>query len=171
LPTKFELLCPEECRCEKEGYLANCSDSGLNSIPSYLPTYARNLMLNGNNVISFENGTFVSRGLVELEIILANLCKLRKIELGAFNGLTKLIILSMAGNKISEIIPGTFEKLNRLEMLVLNYNIIEHLEGDVFSGLVNLKALGLEENKLQTAVPPSRHVLRVIQTPRPSNTT
>jgi hypothetical protein len=72
-----KILCPKECRCEKEGYLANCSDSGLNSIPSYLPTYARNLMLNGNNVTFFEKGIFVSRGLVELKIILANNCKLR----------------------------------------------------------------------------------------------
>jgi Leucine-rich repeat (LRR) protein len=52
-------------------------------------------------------------------------------------------------NKIREIIPGTFEKLNRLEILVLSYNIIEHLESDVFSGLVNLKAIGLQGNKLQ----------------------
>ena len=149
LPTRFEVVCPEKCRCEAETSDIDCSGSGLNSIPSNFPAHVRALVLDGNNITYFENGTFLSRGLVELEMLNADICKLRKIQLGAFNGLTKLMLLSMQGNKISEIIPGTFEKLSHLEILSLGFNIIEHLESGVFNGLVSLKFIGLQGNKLQ----------------------
>jgi Leucine-rich repeat (LRR) protein len=117
-------MCPEECGCEEEGYFVNCGESGLNSIPSNIPTHVRLIQLDGNNITYFENGNFVSRGLVELEMLYADNCKLRIIELGAFNGLTLLIYLSIENNELSEIIPGTFEKLSRLEILDLSHNII-----------------------------------------------
>jgi Leucine-rich repeat (LRR) protein len=44
-------------------------------------------------------------------------CGLRTIELVAFNVLTKLIELSIEGNDLSEIIPGTFENMNSLQYL------------------------------------------------------
>jgi hypothetical protein len=106
-------------------------------------------VLDGNRITVFENDTFVSRGMVELQMISAVFCELRKIDLGAFNGLTNLTYLSLENNEISEIIPGTFEKLKSLEFLYLGNNIIEHMEGDVFSGLINIKNLSLEGNKLQ----------------------
>ena len=149
LPTRFEIVCPKKCRCEQEGLFVYCSDSGLNSIPSNFPKHVLGLVISANRVIYFQNGTFVSRGLVELELLRADYCKLREIELGAFNGLTKLIVLSMARNEISEIIPGTFEKMSRLEVLYLHHNKIEHLESDVFNGLFNLKFITLQGNKLQ----------------------
>ena len=148
-PTMEAKLCPEECRCGREGYFVNCSGSGLNSIPSILPKYVRVFVFEKNNLTFFENESFVSRGLVELNIIKAEYCKIRKIELRAFNGLTKLTHLSMKGNEISEIIPGTFEKISSLEYLDLSYNRFEHLESDVFGGLVNLKYINLGGNKLQ----------------------
>jgi Leucine-rich repeat (LRR) protein len=55
----------------------------------------------------------------------------------------------MANNEISEIIPGTFEKMSCLETLVLNNNLIELLESNLFNGLVNLKVITLQGNKLQ----------------------
>ena len=148
-PTTEAIQCPEECRCEWEGYLVDCSNSRLNSIPSILPTHVRQLVLDGNDISVFENDGFVSRGLVDLERIDAVFCKIRKIELGAFNGLTILKYLSLENNEISEIIPGIFETISSLEFLYLGNNIIKHLESDVFSGLVNLKNLSLEGNKLQ----------------------
>ena len=76
-------------------------------------------------------------------------CGLRTIELGAFNGLTKLRRLLMQNNKISEITPDTFQNLNRLEALDLNNNKLEHLDSAVFNGLVNLTDINLGENNLQ----------------------
>jgi hypothetical protein len=121
--------------------------------PSNLPTHVQQLQLNSNNINYIENGTFVSTGLVELEMFRADFCKLRKIELGAFNGHTNLMLMSIADNEISEIILGTFEKLSRLEILNLSNNIIEYLESNVFNGLVNIKFIGLRGNKLQDLHP------------------
>jgi len=149
LPVRLVEICPEECSCEREGYIVNCSDSRLNSIPSILPTHAQTLVLDGNNISFFENDSFISRGMGELLIINADFCKIRKIQLGAFNGLRKLTRLSIQGNEISEIIPGTFEKSSHLEYLYLHYNKIEHLESDVFCGMVELKYVSLEGNNLQ----------------------
>jgi Leucine-rich repeat (LRR) protein len=56
----------------------------------------------------------------------------------------------MLGNELSEIKPGTFEKMSSLQRLDLSHNIIEHLQSDVFNGLGNLKFIGLQGNKLQT---------------------
>jgi hypothetical protein len=153
LPVRFEIVCPEDCKCETEEFFIDCKASGLKIIPLNLPTNVRLLELNFNNLTYFEKGTFVSRGLVELEILQADFCKLRKIELGAFNGFTILMILLMRSNEISEIRPGTFGKMNRLELLFLDNNIIECLESDVFNGLVNIKAITLHGNKLQYIYP------------------
>jgi len=149
LPTSVKILFPEECRCENEGYFVNCSGSGLNSIPSILPKHIRHLILDYNNIPFFAKDNFVSKGLVELETIEANFCNIKKVEVGSLNGLPKLTHLSVQGNKISEIIPGTFEKNCRLEYLHLENNTIEHLEVDVFYGLVNLKEIYLQRNNLQ----------------------
>jgi len=148
LPARVAVLCPEECRCETEGYYVNCSGSELNSTPLIHPTDVRILVIDGNNITYFEKDCFVSKGLVELQIIKADFCKITKIELGAFNGLKILIYLSLESNEISEIIPGTFE-MSSLEYLKLGNNNIEHLESDLFSGLVNLKYIGLGGNKLR----------------------
>jgi Leucine-rich repeat (LRR) protein len=106
-------------------------------------------VLDGNNITYFVNYSFVSRGLVDLQLLKADFCEVRKTEVGAFSGLTKLTHLSIQGNEISEIIPGTFEKISHLEYLRLDNNVIVNLEFDVFSGLVNLKCINLKGNKLQ----------------------
>jgi Leucine-rich repeat (LRR) protein len=148
LPARVAIQCPEKCSCETEGYYVNCSGSGLNSIPSIDPTDVRILVIDGNSITYCQKDFFVSKGVVELQILKVDFCKLRIIEFGAFNGLSILIYLSLESNEISEIIPGTFE-LSSLEYLKLGNNIIEHLEGDVFSGLINLKYVYLGGNKLQ----------------------
>jgi Leucine-rich repeat (LRR) protein len=59
----------------------------------------------------------VPRRLVELEILKAGFSKVRNIELGALNGVTNLTYLSMEGNEVREIIPGTIEMISCLEYL------------------------------------------------------
>ena len=95
--------------------------------------------------------------------------------MGAFNGLPKLEHLSMQRKEISEIRPGTFEKISHREYLSLAYNRIEPLVVDVFYGLVYLKDIFARK---QTAIPPSRYVRRVTKSTKiifiknlwPSNT-
>jgi netrin-G1 ligand/netrin-G3 ligand len=146
------------------GIVVNCSYSGLNRIPSIFPSHVRILQLVGNNITYFENDSFVSKGLVDLEVLKADFCKIRKIQPGAFNGITQLMYLSLESNDISEIIPGTFDMTSRLELLHLQYNKIEHLETDVFRGLVKLQYIDLKRNKLQYLHPDTFEGLPNLQT-------
>jgi Leucine-rich repeat (LRR) protein len=127
----------------------NCSNAALHSIPLSLPTHARELVLDGNNMTFLENNSFVSKGPVELLSLNADSCNIRESVLGSFNGLTELLDLSMSDNEISEITPGTFDKVSRLLYIYLDNNIIEHLKSDIFYGLVNLMYTNLDGNKLQ----------------------
>jgi hypothetical protein len=148
-PPSVAINCPKECSCKADGYYVTCPYSSLKSISSTFPTHVQTLVLDGNSTTFFENDTFVSKGLGELGMLKADFCKLRKIELGAFNGLTKLKHLLMKNNEISEIVPGTFQKMSSLEYLDLGNNRIEHLESNVFYGLAKLKYVYLEGNRLQ----------------------
>jgi Leucine-rich repeat (LRR) protein len=147
--TRAVTQCPEECRFSEEGRNVDCSVLSLENIPSYLPTHVQVLVIDGNNITYFENNSFVSTGVIGMRILWAENCNIRKIELGAFNGITTLLYLSMLGNEISEIIPDTFEKMNSLEVLDLARNTIDHLESAVFFGLGNLKYINLQFNHLQ----------------------
>jgi hypothetical protein len=148
VPYRVSKLCPEECSCDVEGYLVDCSKTSLHNIPSIELTHVQKLVLNYNNITSLKNDSFISKGLNELSILLLQSSRLQTIEVGAFNGLTKLTHLSLRRNEIGEITRGTFGNMSGLEFLRLQYNKIEHLDGDVFYGLINLQHINLEGNEL-----------------------
>jgi len=149
MPARVAILCPENCQCEKAGYIVRCDGPSLTAVPLIHLTDVRVLRLDKNNITLLERDRFVSRGLTELEILIVSNCVLRTIELGAFNGLTKLTELSINVNKIREIISGTFEDMMSLKILDLRYNGIEHLDRHLFVRLVNLRSVILLGNKLQ----------------------
>jgi len=91
--------------------------------------------------------------MTELLILDISWCELRTVDLGAFNGLTKLTGLTMRGNQLCELLTGTFESLRSLENLDLSNNRIEHIDNDLFSGLINLKLINLSANKLKSLHP------------------
>ena len=97
--------------------------------------------------------------MTELKLLDVSWCELRTIELGAFNGLTKLTGLSMQGNKISDILPGTFENMSSLEYLDLRNNEIKHLNSAMFGGLgafhglTNLTQLLMWGNEISEIMP------------------
>ena len=112
-------------------------------------------MLDSNSVTSLEKIRFILTILTELEEISVNRCEIGKITLRVFSGLVRVnfALLSMCGNKLLEMTPHTFEKMNRLANLVLVDNFIEPLEVDILWGLINLEYFYLSKNKLQ-AIPP-----------------
>jgi len=64
-----------------------------------------------------ERDSFVS--LTGLKKLVLQTYRLTAIDLGAFNGISKLTALSIWAKEISEIIPGTFENMSSLENLDL----------------------------------------------------
>jgi len=148
VPLGVKKLCPEDCWCDVLGYHVDCSNKSLHNIPSIYLTHVQELLLNYNNITCLEKEIFISKGLSDLNVLALDRCRLQIIVLGAFNGLTKLINLSMQKNGIEEITGRTFENMSDLEYLGLQYNRIEHLDVDLFSGLINLQYINLEGNRL-----------------------
>ena len=149
LPTRMAEQCSDECRCDPERYNVDSSSPSLAKTSFTFLKYLRNLKIYNQYIPFLENDTFLSEALTDLEEISVQFSQLRTIELGALNGLTNLKLLDLNGNEISEILPGTFEKMRHLQYLLLSNNSIEHLNIDVFSGLISLILLDLRMNKLQ----------------------
>ena len=108
VPYRVSILCPEECWCDVGGYFVGCFNKLLHNIPSVYLTHVQKLVLNANNITALKNDSFISIGMTELDILLLERSRLQTIEVGAFNGLTKLTYLSMRSNGIREITHGTF---------------------------------------------------------------
>jgi hypothetical protein len=149
MPAKFTLLCPEGCWCSAGGDKIECTNLSLESIPVIFHKEVRSLTLDDNNFTYLKKDTFLSRGLVRLERLSIDKCRLVGIEPDAFNGLTTLVQLSLMSNMIREIKPHTFGNMSCLKRLYLGYNLIENLEPDAFLGLSYLEYLHIDENNIQ----------------------
>jgi len=103
------------------------------------------LTVRNNKLNSLLKGTF--EDVKSLEYLDLGYNKIKQLNsamfsgLGAVNGLINLRQLIVACNKISEIMPGTFENMSCLEYIDLRENKIKHLNGAVFSGLGAFKGL------------------------------
>jgi len=161
LPASVAILCPEGCRCDREGYNVICDDTTLNDVPLIHLPDVRELWFIEDNITLLQKDNFVS--LPELEKLNLLRCGLRTIELGAFNGLTKLIRLSIWYNDICEIIPGTFQNITSLVYLNLQGNRIEYVDRHMFSGLFKLTFINLSGNKLQYLYPDTSLMLPNLQ--------
>ena len=71
------------------------------------------------------------------------------IEDGTYNGLVRLVSLSLGSNSLRSLRYGMFQGLKRLVLLDLNYNNINTIENGTFSDMINLNELHLQENHLK----------------------
>ena len=157
VPARVAILCPEGCECDPRGHYVDCSRKSLTSVSFIRLKNVRVLWLQRNNITVLENDSFVS--LTELNLLDISYCKLRRIELGTFNMLTKLTRQSMQHNEISELLKGTFENMSSLEILDLSFNKINHLNISMFSGfgafngLTKLTRLKIMYNQISEILP------------------
>lgn len=70
------------------------------------------------------------------------------INTSTFAGLLRLVVLSIAGNKIVKLEPSVFRDLYSLQVLRLEENQIESIAENTFISLNNLHSLTLSSNKL-----------------------
>ncbi|XP_021939816.1 chondroadherin-like, partial [Zootermopsis nevadensis] len=155
LPTRVAFLCPEGCWCDPEGNTIDCFNSSLNNIPKISLKNVRELEFRHINLTYLRKDSFLASRMTQLETLRLDNCGIVRVEPEAFNGLIKLVLLSMTGNKMNEIEPRTFENLTNLERLYLINNKIENLELHAFVGLPNLSKIWLNTNKIQYLHPDS----------------
>jgi Leucine-rich repeat (LRR) protein len=66
----------------------------------------------------------------------------------SFRGLERLVVLNLAGNKLSQIKRAMFEDLGNLQSLDISDNSIEVIPAEAFRRLSNLYSLQLSQNKI-----------------------
>ncbi|CAD5126157.1 DgyrCDS14324 [Dimorphilus gyrociliatus] len=107
--------CPQNCVCN--GYIVECTNQGLTSIPEGLSKKARMFILSNNNITEIPAGS------------LDYLYNIRRLDL-SYNSLRTF--------------NGLFKNLISIEELILvKCGTIDVLPDEIFSGLVNLKILNL----------------------------
>lgn len=77
----------------------------------------------------------------------ASSCRIRKISIKNFRGLSKLAILLLSYNLIEEVSAGTFKDSTKLEILSLNYNRIKTISKDALVGLPQAVKIHLFQNR------------------------
>ncbi len=153
----FSLFSETESLCMKYGSCENRFDSdpydldfyrtwwGLTKIPTDIPSKAKNILLDHNQITSLSIRDFPTFHYATLHLS-SNL--ISTIEPGTFQRASSLIRLWLDGNKLTTIPPKTFQGLESLETLSLERNQISSLAENSFSGLQSLLYLDLDENQL-----------------------
>ncbi len=99
-------------------------------------------------------GVFTFPTLPAMKIFKVNWNNITNIDVDAFNGMTNLMNLEIAGNCLTSL-PNFTHIGTSLTTLRLDYNHLESLDLAVFEGLTNLKYLDLSHNQLLgTFIPP-----------------
>ncbi|XP_036423649.1 leucine-rich repeat and transmembrane domain-containing protein 2 [Colossoma macropomum] len=76
---------------------------------------------------------------------------------------SNLTSLTLSGNNITVMEPGSFSNLSSLELLDLSSNFLVNLPADLFSDLISLRELVLRDNRLKTLSPKQFQSLTELQ--------
>lgn len=170
------MACPSQCICKwKNGKrYVECLDKDLKQIPSGLDPETQVLDFTGNDLQFLSKEIFQKSGLIELQKIYLQSCRIHNIDNYAFKGVANLVELDLSNNHLS-VIPTPnfiyfpslmrlslsnnpitvvkahcFHHLTYLNTLELSECKIDSMEEDAFSGLLHLEWLRLNGNKLAT---------------------
>uniref|UniRef100_A0A182MCS0 LRRNT domain-containing protein n=1 Tax=Anopheles culicifacies TaxID=139723 RepID=A0A182MCS0_9DIPT len=118
-----ETACPSVCSCSNGMKHINCSHRSLTDIPPLMPSLVTLLDLSHNN--------------------------LKHLNVEAFQNITGLQELLLAGNAIEQFDKELLLKLNHLKLLDLSSNQLSHLDSDCFSEAGNsLRRVYLSDNPI-----------------------
>ncbi|XP_053660586.1 oligodendrocyte-myelin glycoprotein [Anopheles marshallii] len=118
-----EYACPGGCSCFEGMKYINCSHRALTDIPSIMPGVVIRLDLSHNN--------------------------LKHLNVEAFQNITELQELLLAGNAIEQFDKELLLKLDKLEMLDLSSNQLSNLDSDCFSeASKSLRRVYLNDNPI-----------------------
>ncbi|XP_072223468.1 fibromodulin-like [Leuresthes tenuis] len=161
--------CPLECDCPSAYPTAMyCHSRNLQHVP-YVPSRIKYVYLQRNQITGIKDGVFDNATNLVWIVLSHNQLNSDQISSNVFGKLTNLDQLYMdhneltrvpqnlprsitnlrlSHNKISKILPNSFEGMNNLTILQLQANVIDNTVG-VFKGLRSLAMLDLRQNKLK----------------------
>lgn len=161
--------CPLECDCPSAFPTAMyCHGRNLQHVP-YVPSHIKYVYLQHNQITGIQDGVFDNATNLVWVVLFHNQLNSDKIGKNVFsklkhldrllldrNELTRvppnlpksITELRLGHNKISKILPSSFEDMANLTTLQLQANVIEDV-GGVFKGLKSLTMLDMRKNRLR----------------------
>ncbi|EHB12257.1 Decorin [Heterocephalus glaber] len=137
-------VCPFRCQCHFR--VVQCSDLGLNKVPTDLPPDTTLLDLQNNKITEIKDGDFKNLNNLHALILVNN--KISKISPGAFAPLVKLERLYLSKNHLKEL-PEKMPKT--LKELRVHENEITKVRKSVFNGLNQMIVVELGTNPLKSS--------------------
>ncbi|XP_010631648.1 decorin [Fukomys damarensis] len=137
-------VCPFRCQCHLR--VVQCSDLGLDKVPTDLPPDTTLLDLQNNKITEIKDGDF--KNLKDLHALILVNNKISKISPGAFAPLVKLERLYLSKNHLKELpekMPKTLQELRAHE------NEITKVRKSVFNGLNQMIVIELGTNPLKSS--------------------
>lgn len=122
--------------------------------------HLKSLNFKGNIISDIEDGALENTNLTGLHI-LGNLLTSTKF---AATLPSTLNVLTLTDNQITDVVPGSFARLNKLQFVSLVNNKITQLKSRSFSGLTSLQMLPLDNNGLKNIEPGAFQGLKSVMT-------
>ncbi|XP_037298439.1 uncharacterized protein LOC115440480 [Manduca sexta] len=146
------IACPSQCICKwKNGKrYVECSEKDLKAIPNALDSETQVLDFTGNDLQVLQKETFHKLGLLDLQKIYLQRCRLQKIDNQAFKGLANLVELDLSNNYLTVIPSNNFVYFPSLMRLSLNNNPITSIKTHCFQHLSYLNTLELSDCKIES---------------------
>lgn len=144
--------CPKLCHCKwRDGKeTVSCPDADFIDIPRGLDTTTQVLDLRRNNLKILPNDAFLDTGLVNLQKVWLNYCKLKYIIDGAFRHLANLIELDLGDNALAEIPSSPLADISGLRTLSISRNYITVIYKEAFKSVPLLVKLDLSHNNISS---------------------
>lgn len=161
--------CPLECDCPSTSFTAMyCHNRNLQHVP-YIPSHIKYVYLQHNQITGIQDGVFDNATNLAWVVLFHNQLNSEKIGKNVFSklkNLDRLLLdhndltyvppnlpksitdLRLGHNKISKILPNSFDGMAILTTLQLQANVIEDIQG-AFKGLKSLTFLDMRKNKLR----------------------
>ncbi|XP_073444310.1 reticulon-4 receptor-like 2 [Dendrobates tinctorius] len=137
--------CPSLCTCYPSPPTASCQSHNLSRVPSPLPSQARRVFLQNNQISDLGPGLFSP--FTSVLWLFSN--RISVLRPGTFQGLEHLEELDLGKNpNLPPLQPDTFSGLNSLLSLHLYQCNIHRLPSELFRGLYSLRYLYLQHNRL-----------------------
>ena len=118
----------------------------LTEIPTDIPSEAREVYLQENQIRTLRNNSFSHLSQCERLNLSSN--QISNIEPEAFSGLSNLMYLGLGANWTTTLRNDYFLHLSHCEQLRLEMNQITNIKPGAFRGLGNLKWLYLQNNQI-----------------------